>query len=246
MRTKVSPKLMELAHRVAGIPGMKKLLKPLYYPYKERINKNRNKVFREKALSVFKEFDNILISNNIHYSVFAGTLLGAVRERGFIKHDCDIDTCIWYKDYSPKLTELLVHNGFKLVRRFEVDGGKKACEETYQKDGIDIDVFFIYSDDKFPSYQCDFGCVEGTASHEESMSKYGFVTTRRIEFPVSYEVIRVPFETIEVNILSNAEEWLESRYGSDYMIPNPKFCDKVANPRMFKWEEVRATFWYDK
>lgn len=242
MRTKVSPKLMEIAHQVARIPGMKPLLKPMYYLYKDRIKKNRNQIFQKKALEIFREFDKILVKNAVHYSAFAGTLLGAVREKGFIKHDCDIDICIWYRDYSPKIQQILENGGFKLTRRFEVASGSKASEETYHKDGIDVDIFYIYSDENYPSYQCDFGCVDGTASHQESMEKYGHVKVRRIEFPISYEVIRAPFENIEINIISNADEWLKARYGSDYMIPNPKFHDMGNNPKMFDWKEAKAIY----
>jgi len=241
MRIKISPRLMEIAYHVAKIPGFKILLKPLYYLYIDVIGRNRNSIFRSRALTVFKEFDEILMQNGIHYSAFAGTLLGAIREKGFIKHDCDIDVCIWYKDFSPKMKSLLESFGFKLVRRFEVDGGSKASEETYQKDGIDIDIFYIYSDDRCSSYQCDFWRVEGTGSLRESMRRLGYVKVRRIEFPVSYDVVRVPFETIEINVMLNASEWLLMRYGNDYMIPNPKFHD-TNNPKMFEWVGVKAVF----
>jgi hypothetical protein len=242
MRTKISPRLTVLAHKFSKIPLVKPLLKPIYYPYKKSIQDNRNLVFRQNALKVFKEFDEILTINNIHYSVFAGTLLGAIREKGFIKHDLDIDTCIWYKDFTPRIREVLEDHGFKLVGRFEVDGGSKASEETYQKEGVDIDIFYIYSDDKYPSYQCDFKMIDGTASYQKSMKKFGYVNVRRIEFPVSYEVVRVPFENIEVNILSNADEWLTARYGVDYITSNPGFHDTGSNPRMFDWVGVKAIY----
>ena len=45
MRTVLSPKLIRIANNVAKIPFMKSLLKPFYYPYKQRITDNRNKVF---------------------------------------------------------------------------------------------------------------------------------------------------------------------------------------------------------
>lgn len=243
MRTKVSPKLMEIAHLASKIPGLKWLLKPFYYPYKERITNNRNNIFREHGAKVLYEFDKIITENGFKYSVFAGTLLGAIREKGFIKHDADIDTCMWAKDFSPKIEEVLTKAGFKLTRRFEVDGGVKAREETYQKDGVDVDIFYIYSDERFDSYQCDFGSIPGTASHQESMRKYGYVNVRRIEFPVKYEFKRIPFENIEVSAITNAEEWLTYRYGVDYMCPNPNFHDKGDNPRMWQWTDVKATFW---
>lgn len=243
MRTKLSPKLTEIAHQISRIPGLKFLLKPIYYRYKKHIDRNRNKIFKANALNILSDFDKILTENHISYSVFAGTLLGAAREKGFIKHDIDIDTCMWNEDYSPQTEEILRKAGFKLIRRFEIDNGKRGREETYQKDGIDIDIFYIYTDSSFDSYQCDFGYMKGTASHEESMRKYGCVRTRRIEFPVKKKFIRLPFETITVNTITNYHEWLSYRYGKNYMIPDPSFEDKGDNPNIRDWKEVKATYW---
>ena len=93
---------------------------------------------------------------------------------------------------------------------------------------------------KFPTYQCDFHAEEGATDNENSMKKYGYVCVRRLEFPVSDKTRRVPFESIEVNALDNAEEWLSYRYGADYMTPDPNFRDKGNNPRIFEWKEVNG------
>lgn len=242
MKTTVSPFLMQLANIVAHIPGMKSLLKPLYYPYKRHIESNRLKLFHENALSVLSAFDEVMMKLGIPYTVFAGTLLGAVREKGFIPHDQDIDTAIFYKDYFPDLPNVLKQNGFQLVRSFKIDGGSRGQEETYEKEGVFLDIFYIHSDAVFETYQCDFHPVEGLATNECSMKKYGCVAARRIEFPVRYEFVRIPFENIYVNAISNYEEWLRCRYGADYMIPNPDFSDKGDNPAIFEWKGVKAVF----
>ena len=38
MRITLSPFIIKLANNAAKIPGLKKILKPWYYKYKERIN----------------------------------------------------------------------------------------------------------------------------------------------------------------------------------------------------------------
>lgn len=242
MKYVLSPTLVTIANRVAKIPGFKKMLKPIYYPYKEYLNKKRNAEFRKNGLEVLRLFDKILVENDFHYSVFAGTLLGAIREKSFLKHDMDIDTALFYDEYSPKLQESLENGGFKLIHRFAIENGEKGMEETYLKDNISIDIFYIYKDENFPTYQCDFNALKGCKNWEQSMEKYGYVGARRIEFPVSRKVKRVPIDSILVNAIDNAEEWLECRYGSDYMIPNPNFTDKGDNPRMRDWESVKAVY----
>ena len=235
--------LLVLANKVAKIPGLKALLKPIYYPYKKRINDNRNRLFRENAVNVLKAFDEIMMQHNFHYSVFAGTLLGSVIEKGFIKHDLDIDTMMFYKDYSPAIRTALEKGGFKLQHTFEIEEGKLAREDTYIKDGITIDIYYIYSDDKFPTYQCDFHPYPGAVTWKHSMEKFGCLEARRNEFPVGYEVVRIPFEDIEVSAIVNYDEWLQARYGSDYMTPNPEFRDKGDNPNMYIWEGKKVIYY---
>lgn len=213
------------------------LVKRINCIIRNNITKKRNNDMKKNGLEVLKEFDTLLTTNKINYTVFAGTLLGAVREKGFLKHDIDIDTAIFYKDYNTQLVKLLNNAGFILVHEYKIDNGSSGLEQTYKKNGVSIDIFYIYSDEAFGSYQCDFHGVNGEL-HEVSMIKYGYVESRRLEFPIKYEFVRMPFETIEISAIANYDEWLRYRYGDDYMIPNPEFRDKGDNPNIYEWKRA--------
>lgn len=63
----------------------------------------------KKALfSVLKDllfqFDSVCRENGLTYSIFAGTLIGAVRHKGFIPWDDDIDVVMPRKDYDKLLS----------------------------------------------------------------------------------------------------------------------------------------------
>ncbi len=240
MRTHVDPKFMMVAHKVGKIKWLKSVLKPFKKIYINRIVKNRNRLFLKNGIAVFKELDELLRKYNINYSVTYGTLLGAIREKSPIRHDCDFDICIWAADFSNNIQTLLELNGFKLFRRILVEDGKLGREETYSKKGVDVDFFYVYSDESYPSYSCCFTGVEGSLNFEDSMKKHGFLLVRRLQIPISKKLIRIPFADIEVNAMSNYLEFLEVCYGKNFMTPDSTYQPIDGDSIRFIWNDKRG------
>jgi len=112
--------------------------------YVEHQFKQRCKQLRMVGYDCLKKIDISFFEHNLPYFVDYGTLLGAVREHGFILHDDDIDITIpvgapaWNKYFAvlssmPEMT-------FKWAFVYH---GKVRCL-TYEHHGIYVDFAFNY------------------------------------------------------------------------------------------------------
>lgn len=119
---------------------------------------------KERELELLKKVDTICRENGINYSIAYGTLLGAVRHKGFIPWDDDIDIWVKRDDYN-RLKEIINSDikkyNFKFIDIYSQpdsiypfgkisDQNTVLEEEKFKKVenlGINIDVFPI---DNFP------------------------------------------------------------------------------------------------
>jgi phosphorylcholine metabolism protein LicD len=68
----------------------------------------------ENAKRLLFELDDIMRSLEIPYFLYAGTCLGAVREKGFIKIDRDVDIAILEENFRPgEIIKSLFYNNFE-------------------------------------------------------------------------------------------------------------------------------------
>lgn len=237
MKYQQSDLMLEIANKAAKIKGVKSLLKPIYYTYKKYMEDKRNRFFLENGKEVLQQFDAAMKDGDYFYTLAFGTMLGAVREKGFIKHDLDIDVYMWNEDWTPQLRTHLKKHGFELIHNFLVDNGASGREETYAKNNISIDIFYIYPPiDQYP-YCCDFLMYPGTATFRQSVEEHGGLIPRRIQLPIKKERTSAQFEGLPLYIPLNYDEILSYRYGPDYMVPNPNWSFKSDNNYITVWND---------
>ena len=72
------------------------------------------------------------------------------------------------------------------------------------------------------------------------MRRYGGVTPRRIELPITNEIDRVSFENIYLNIPENYDQILEFCYGKNYLTPDPNYVPPKEH--RYIWTEIIAKY----
>lgn len=122
------------------------------------LNEGQRLAVQKYALMALREFDVLCKKNSINYTLGYGTLIGAIRHKGFIPWDDDIDVCVTRKDLA-KLREFANNelpvgyfyqtnktdnNWFRLYDKIRVDGTifrEIAHENENIHQGVYIDVF---------------------------------------------------------------------------------------------------------
>lgn len=116
------------------------------------------KELQKIQLSILKDIDKFCKENDIKYYITMGTLLGAVRHKGFIPWDDDIDIDLMRDDYEkflklfPKNDKKYFLQNYKTDKNyFNINYSKirlngtlrmgKGMEKIQQHHGISIDVF---------------------------------------------------------------------------------------------------------
>ncbi len=123
------------------------------------------KEIQQEEFAILCYIKNICKKNDISYFLCAGTMLGAVRHKGFIPWDDDIDISVPYTDYFKLIELILQEKKYTIVNDENCDlfrwGYTKVCHKNILGQqigfpipspiGLAIDIFPIYSlpDDEF-------------------------------------------------------------------------------------------------
>lgn len=99
----------------------------------------------DELLVLLKIFNNICQENDIKYSLHGGTLLGAIREKGFIPWDDDADISMTRGNYNKLLSVVNRYTNNELV--FDNTGDRTIKIKSFRKGHISVwlDVFIYDS-----------------------------------------------------------------------------------------------------
>ena len=94
----------------------------------KRINQEETKEMQQYILNILLAIDKVCKEHNLRYYLLAGTMLGAVRHKGFIPWDDDADVALPREDYNI----LVKHANEWLPERYELVSGLQDPMYPYQ------------------------------------------------------------------------------------------------------------------
>ncbi len=179
----------------------------------------RRKRLQKHGADCLRRLHQVLTENNIQYFCNYGTLLGLVREKGFIPYDDDVDISISVNETKTpsEILKVLLSNGYRYLHGFLFEGMPREFT-IIDSTGISIDVFFPTKASLGKEYGYEplwYPNVSYPSETANTMIRYLFISPE--------EIVPCKVLGVEVMIPSNYEAILESEYGSKWDIPDSGF-----------------------
>ena len=191
--------------------------------HKVYIDPRKRRKLRRRGLELLSIVDKAMKEAGVPYSLHYGTMLGALREKGFIPHDFDIDIALFAdEDYSEAFKKLY-DAGFSRERQILVDEGAFGREDTLRYKSLSVDFFWLYPDGEGGYYGTEFYPQDGCTGWKDSIAAKGGLKVLVTHSPVCKETRYVPFESTTLPVMNEALAFVKDHYGPNWQIPDPDF-----------------------
>ena len=220
------PKLYDLKMTVKHLPIIREMLARRNAKMLEESLREGRELLHSVGYDVAARVCESLSAEGLVFFFDFGTLLGFVRDGGFIAHDDDLDVGVIMRDDSDweKIEKALIDSGFVKEKEFTLNGA--TTEQTYRYDGLGVDFFRHF----------DNGDHQRVYYYERAFevryrSACEFSATYIITVPIS-QTTSIYLDRGSFPVPSNAEDYLLDVYGDTWRTPlNREERKKVEKPR---------------
>ncbi len=205
--------------------------------FHNRAKRKASKLLLKYGKEALMNFSEVTKDYKVSYWMEFGSLLGAYRNSGFIKHDDDLDLAMYSSAVSAEFLNSLMQHGFTINNIFVTENYSEAQIPMKYK-GLIVDIYlFNPKKDSNQSYCCIFH-PEASMNWESALRENKFCVAE-MNFKID-GVIEWPFEDRVVSVPSNIEENLKSIYGDNFMTPDPNYNKRPACATYFSFDEKRG------
>lgn len=192
---------------------------PMHRLYQLYSIPHRKRMLRKYGRGVLAHISGVLEKHKIPAFATYGTLLGFVRDNGFLPHDDDIDLGVLPGDWTPqRLLKVLLEDeeGFSFLFAFSYNGRVTEFKLQYGKVPID---FFFYEDDGEEFSAGSYHYYPNVKYPTPNANSAQRVCEPRIE-----ALGRIRVYGIDFPVPSNTEYVLERLYGN-WRVPDTNWND---------------------
>lgn len=158
---------------------------------------------------LMEKVDRVFTKHKLTYWLGGGTLLGAIRHQGMIKHDDDLDTYILdFEEYKiQEMQDDLAQEGLSLYKKdiyviYETNG-TQITHQPYKFPCLDVFVMELEKNQE----------EQDVYAHKAPYFYYHFRSERFTQSQIE-NIHRVPFGNLNLPIPADAEEYLNVVYGT--------------------------------
>lgn len=196
------------------------LYKPLHALYRLYSVPHRRRLLKRYGPEVLSDLAAIFKRHQIPAFAAYGTMLGFVRDHGFIPHDDDMDIGILPNTMTPQqLLHILLEkeNGFKVLFVFKYK--ERVAEFKVEYKHIPIDFFFFEGDtDEVISPLFFF-------KEEVNYPSPNANSMKILHLPPFKGITTVSVYGCDFPVLADTEKALAALYGANWRIPDKKWND---------------------
>ncbi len=201
--------MIRFIKRVINYLKRKLITEPKYV----RLMKKRREAINKSGFKAIEEIQKCLNKLDLIYFVDFGTLLGMIREQGFIGHDLDIDIGVILKgstkkDVKEALTKVM---GAQLYAEYLYKG--EVVENSYKYEELKFDINFYKNDKK--NSKCWLMYQKEKKHYEKDIMDVVEIIHTKTEGTKSIEV-----KGHKIMAPLNPEKLLEEKNRATWKIPN--------------------------
>ena len=171
------------------------------------ISKSDNDIFSQLKF-ILREWIKLADKNNIKWFCTAGTLLGVIRDKGFIHYDNDVDLAVFIEDYN---TILNLKSDTCVVSIGEQ--GFQMCLKDKPFPFIDL---WIYA--KNPTNSDELILAAPYLNNRPLYLAHIIWPNDKYQICDTLDIKQLLFEDIIVNVPANSEKNLKQLYGDDCLL----------------------------